>query len=100
MNVSGEGVPPPIESFETSGLRPHLLENVVKSGYKKPTPIQKHAIPIIMNGRDLMGCAQTGSGKTVRKNVLLVFLYIRKTSFLQHKQIYNFLVITKLVSWC
>lgn len=65
VNVSGEDVPLPIESFESSNLRPHLLENVAKSGYKKPTPIQKYAIPIIMNGRDLMGCAQTGSGKTV-----------------------------------
>lgn len=65
VNVSGEDVPPPINSFETSGLRPHLLDNVRKSGYKKPTPIQKYAIPIIMGGRDLMGCAQTGSGKTV-----------------------------------
>lgn len=68
VNVSGEDVPPPIESFESSNLRPHLLENVAKSGYKKPTPIQKYAIPIIMNERDLMGCAQTGSGKTVSVN--------------------------------
>lgn len=41
-----------------------MVENILKSGYKKPTPIQKHALPIIMGGRDLMGCAQTGSGKT------------------------------------
>lgn len=68
VNVSGENVPPPTQSFEASGLRPHLLANVTKSGYKKPTPIQKYAIPIIMNGRDLMGCAQTGSGKTVCVN--------------------------------
>nr|XP_023027021.1 ATP-dependent RNA helicase vasa-like [Leptinotarsa decemlineata] len=64
VNVSGEDVPPPLASFQQSGLRPHLLENIKKSGYDKPTPIQKYAIPIIMKGRDLMGCAQTGSGKT------------------------------------
>lgn len=63
--MSGEDIPNPIASFESSGLRPHLLENIKKSGYTKPTPIQKYAIPIILNGRDLMGCAQTGSGKTV-----------------------------------
>ena len=51
-------------TFEGMGLRTLLLENVAKSGYKKPTPIQKHAIPIIKGKRDLMGCAQTGSGKT------------------------------------
>merc|ERR1711981_1182461 len=50
--------------FESMGLRPHLLENITKSGYKRPTPIQKTAIPCIMAKRDLMGCAQTGSGKT------------------------------------
>lgn len=66
VNVSGAHVPPPLTSFERSGLRPLILENVKKSKYTKPTPIQRHAIPIIMDRRDLMGSAQTGSGKTVR----------------------------------
>lgn len=65
VKVTGENVPQPISSFESSGLRPHLIENIKKSGYTKPTPIQKYSIPIIINGRDLMACAQTGSGKTV-----------------------------------
>lgn len=63
VNVS-ENSPAPIKSFETSKLCPFLLENIDKSGYKIPTPIQKHSIPIIMENRDLMACAQTGSGKT------------------------------------
>lgn len=53
-----------VNTFEEAELRDFLLNNVKKSGYKKPTPIQKRAIPIIMGKRDLMGCAQTGSGKT------------------------------------
>ncbi|CAG9795784.1 unnamed protein product [Diatraea saccharalis] len=64
VKVSGENPPRPVDSFESANLRKYVLDNILKSGYKKPTPIQKHAIPIIMNGRDLMGCAQTGSGKT------------------------------------
>lgn len=65
--MSGENPPMPIDSFESANLRKYVVDNILKSGYTKPTPIQKHAIPIIMGGRDLMGCAQTGSGKTVRK---------------------------------
>ncbi|XP_029156936.1 LOW QUALITY PROTEIN: ATP-dependent RNA helicase vasa-like [Nylanderia fulva] len=64
VKVSGENQPPMIQSFDQSGLRSILLDNIKKSGYTKPTPVQKYAIPIIMSGRDLMACAQTGSGKT------------------------------------
>ncbi|KAI4480299.1 hypothetical protein M0804_010297 [Polistes exclamans] len=62
--VSGENAPSHIESFEEAGLRPYVLSNIRKSKYIKPTPVQKYALPIIMSGRDLMACAQTGSGKT------------------------------------
>ncbi|XP_017061685.2 ATP-dependent RNA helicase vasa isoform X1 [Drosophila ficusphila] len=64
VKVSGENVPKAIKSFEESQLRATIAANVVKSGYKVPTPIQKVAIPVIADGRDLMACAQTGSGKT------------------------------------
>jgi probable ATP-dependent RNA helicase DDX4 len=64
VNVTGENIPKPIENFETSGLRQLLVDNIHKSGYLRPTPVQKHALPIVMAGRDLMACAQTGSGKT------------------------------------
>lgn len=67
FQTTGENIPPPIKSFEDANIRPLVLENVYKSGYKTPTPIQKHSIPIVLEGRDLMACAQTGSGKTVYK---------------------------------
>ena len=51
-------------SFESLGLRAELLRAVVEKGYATPTPIQTQAIPLILDGRDLMGCAQTGTGKT------------------------------------
>ena len=63
--MSGSNAPEPISSFESAGLRDFILQNVKRSGYTKPTPVQKYALPCIMAGRDLMACAQTGSGKTV-----------------------------------
>lgn len=62
--VSGENPPAAVATFEAAGLRQLLLGNVAKSGYTKPTPIQKVAIPMAMMKRDMMSCAQTGSGKT------------------------------------
>jgi ATP-dependent RNA helicase RhlE len=51
-------------SFAQLGLRPEVLRAVAESGYTTPTPIQQQAIPIVMAGRDVMGGAQTGTGKT------------------------------------
>lgn len=51
-------------SFESLGLLTELRRAVSEKGYTKPTPIQKQAIPVILEGRDLMGGAQTGTGKT------------------------------------
>jgi ATP-dependent RNA helicase RhlE len=51
-------------SFDTLGLLPELLRAVREQGYETPTPVQAQAIPIILEGRDLMAGAQTGTGKT------------------------------------
>ena len=51
-------------SFDSLGLSAEILRAVSEKGYTTPTPIQQQAIPLIMEGRDLMGGAQTGTGKT------------------------------------
>lgn len=51
-------------SFETLGLIPELWQQVADLGYIEPTPIQAQAIPVLLEGRDVMGQAQTGTGKT------------------------------------
>ena len=51
-------------TFEELGLSPDLLRAVADAGYTVPTPIQDQAIPLVLQGRDVMGCAQTGTGKT------------------------------------
>jgi len=64
VEASGEGVPEPVTRFTNPPLDDHLITNIELSGYVVPTPVQKYSIPIVMGGRDLMACAQTGSGKT------------------------------------
>jgi ATP-dependent RNA helicase RhlE len=51
-------------SFETFGLRPEILRAVAEKKYITPTPIQEKAIPLVLTGKDVLGCAQTGTGKT------------------------------------
>jgi ATP-dependent RNA helicase RhlE len=51
-------------TFEELGLSPSVLKAVRDAGYKHPTPIQASAIPLVLKGRDVMGLAQTGTGKT------------------------------------
>lgn len=64
MEATGEQVPTPISTFDDAGLPAALAANAVRCNYTKPTPVQKYSIPIGLAHRDLMACAQTGSGKT------------------------------------
>jgi ATP-dependent RNA helicase RhlE len=60
--AAGAGEQP--ATFEALGLLPEVLDAVRRAGYERPTPIQAEAIPLVLKGRDLMGLAQTGTGKT------------------------------------
>ncbi|WP_423148433.1 DEAD/DEAH box helicase [Rubrolithibacter danxiaensis] len=51
-------------TFQDFNFNEHLLESLLSMGYTKPTTIQQQAIPVILNGKDLIACAQTGTGKT------------------------------------
>jgi ATP-dependent RNA helicase RhlE len=51
-------------TFEQLGLIEPILKAVKTQGYTTPTPIQQQSIPIVLEKKDLLGCAQTGSGKT------------------------------------
>jgi ATP-dependent RNA helicase RhlE len=53
-----------ITTFDDFGLAPEIVRAVHELGYREPTPIQAQAIPVVMAGRDVMGAAQTGTGKT------------------------------------
>lgn len=64
VETSGENVPDPITSFKDYNFHEVLKNNIDLAGYEVPTPVQKHSVPIAGAGRDLMACAQTGSGKT------------------------------------
>ncbi|XP_051256576.1 probable ATP-dependent RNA helicase DDX46 isoform X2 [Dicentrarchus labrax] len=63
--VKGKGCPKPIKTWVQCGVSMKILGALKKHGYEKPTPIQSQAIPAIMTGRDLIGIAKTGSGKTI-----------------------------------
>ncbi|XP_028413978.1 ATP-dependent RNA helicase DDX3X-like [Dendronephthya gigantea] len=65
VEATGDKCPAHIDNFgDCADLGEVITHNIGLCHYSKPTPVQKHAIPIIKNSRDLMACAQTGSGKT------------------------------------
>ena len=62
--MSDTAVKPSTETFDQFGLAPEILRAIQDQGYTTPTPIQAQAIPVVLTGRDVMGAAQTGTGKT------------------------------------
>lgn len=53
-----------VKTFESFGLRPEILEGIREAGFRAPSPVQEEAIPIVLEGRDAIARAQTGTGKT------------------------------------
>ncbi|CEG45674.1 dead deah box rna helicase [Plasmopara halstedii] len=76
--VEGEDVPPPIKSFEYMRFPPVILDALKAKNIMRPTPIQVQAIPCILAGRDIIGIAFTGSGKTVTFTLPLVMLALEE----------------------
>ncbi|KAI6785660.1 pre-mRNA-processing ATP-dependent rna helicase prp5 [Emericellopsis cladophorae] len=65
IKVNGKDVPKPVQKWAQCGLTQQTLDVISDLGYEKPTAIQMQALPAIMSGRDVIGVAKTGSGKTV-----------------------------------
>ena len=65
IQVQGEDCPRPIRTFSDLNLPPDLQKYLADQGYLKPTPIQSQALSCVMSGRDVIGLAETGSGKTL-----------------------------------
>jgi ATP-dependent RNA helicase DDX46/PRP5 len=65
IKVRGVDVPKPVRNWAQCGLGVQVLEVIQKLGYEAPTSIQSQAVPAIMSGRDVIGVAKTGSGKTI-----------------------------------
>ena len=71
------GAEPPAPRFDTLPLDPKLLRAVADQGYTSMTPIQAKAIPVVLAGRDVMGAAQTGTGKTAAFSLPLLQKMLR-----------------------
>ncbi|XDT41905.1 DEAD/DEAH box helicase [Nakaseomyces glabratus] len=84
-NITGEDIPLPIGSFEDLisrfSLDKRLLNNLIENHFTEPTPIQCEAIPLCLNGRDLLACAPTGSGKTLAFLIPLLQQIIEEKNF-------------------
>ena len=83
-------------TFESLNLHPTLLKALRESGYTQPTPIQAQAIPVVLEGRDLMAGAQTGTGKTAAFSLPLLqtLLPLASTSTSPAKHPVRALVLT------
>jgi ATP-dependent RNA helicase RhlE len=78
--------------FESLNIIEPILKSLKEEGYTIPTPIQVQAIPIVLQGTDLIGCAQTGTGKTAAFAVPILQLLSRNLVFSRKKKIRSLIV--------
>ena len=72
----------PIEFYEEANLGTQILSNIRRAHFEEPTPIQRYTIPCIREQHDIMACAQTGSGKTVRLTSIASISIVTHLNFL------------------
>ena len=65
MSVHGRNIPRPVETFDEAGFPQYVLSEVKSQGFDRPTSIQSQGWPMALSGRDVVGIAETGSGKTL-----------------------------------
>jgi ATP-dependent RNA helicase RhlE len=73
--------------FESLNIIEPILKSLKEEGYTIPTPIQVQAIPIVLNGTDLIGCAQTGTGKTAAFAVPILQILSKNKNFDRKRKI-------------
>ncbi|CAN1817894.1 DEAD-box ATP-dependent RNA helicase 46 [Linum perenne] len=77
ITVTGGDVPPPFISFEATGFPPELLREVYSAGFTAPTPIQAQSWAVVLQSRDIVAIAKTGSGKTLGY-LIPAFLHLKR----------------------
>ncbi|KAJ9590946.1 hypothetical protein L9F63_016044, partial [Diploptera punctata] len=65
ITLKGRSIPNPVRTFDEAGFPEYVMKEIRKLGFKEPTAIQAQGWPIALSGRDMVGIAQTGSGKTL-----------------------------------
>lgn len=78
--------------FQSLNIIDPILKAIDEEGYTIPTPIQEQSIPIILQGTDLLGCAQTGTGKTAAFAIPILQLLSRNTTYVKKRKIRSLIV--------
>ena len=70
MFVKGQNIPKPVFTFGEANFPDYVLSTLSRQGFVEPTPIQAQGWPMALGGRDFVGIAQTGSGKTLGVRIM------------------------------
>ncbi len=90
----------PENGFTKLGLSAELLRAVAEQGYTQPTPIQAQAIPVVLSGRDLLGAAQTGTGKTAGFTLPMLYRLAAKPDLSNARRPVRALILTPTRELC
>lgn len=80
--------------FTSFDLMPRIQENITRAGYTQPTPIQREVIPLVLQNRDVLGCAQTGTGKTAAFALPILQKLAQRRRYPQEPVVIRSLILT------